>query len=543
VTTDTVTGYTVAGNAVTFEELITAATVGVTRKPLPLAAVRSREGDPETAADPATALLDAAAMATVARRAGYQPPRGITAPDAPAETAPAFSDRAARALREACDWKPAGGFPADNPLLADLLGAAAGAGYVAPPLLLPALLDAAVRRKAVRPEVADVLGARGRWLADHRPDWRQAVRSVAPAAAGPDLSPDVWRTGLLPQRRAYLAHLRHADPDTARDLLAAGWAQETGADRGQLISVLADGLSRADEEFLEAALDDRHGTVRAAARRLLGQLPGSAFSQRADRRADGVLRVERIRGRQGLVATLPGEPDGTAVRDGITARPPVPSIGAGAWLLAQVIAAAPLAGWTARLALPVTRIAGLPVAGGLGPDVHAGFRRAAVTQGDADWARALLAADGPGPGKSYPAAVWPSDQALAALLPPGARAARAAALLANLPLTTVNPPGWAGPSTPLLDELTQWPAPWPEPVAEAAASVLVRAAAMPNLPHAARMVIAAAARCLPATGPRDYAAWITRLADTHEQTWSAVLHSAAATIRFRRAFLEEIRPA
>jgi hypothetical protein len=308
--------------------------------------------------------------------------------------------------------------------------------------------------------------------------------SVAPAS-----SSDVWRTGRLPERRAYLARLREADPDAARDLLADGWAKETGADRGQLISVLERGLSLADEEFLDAALDDRHGTVRAAARRLLGRLPGTAFSQRANARAEGALRVERLRGGHALVATLPGEPDAA------------------------------------------------------GPDVHAGLRQAAVSQGDADWAQALLAAGGPGPGNNYPAAVWPSDQELAALLPPAVRVARAAALLSNLPLTTVNPPGWGAPSTPLLDELTRWPAPWPEPVAEAAAAVLDRAAAMPSLPHAARMLIMAGARCLPATGARDYAALLARLADAHEQTWSGVLRSAAATIRFRRAFLTEIHRA
>jgi hypothetical protein len=36
---------------------------------------------------------------------------------------------------------------------------------------------------------------------------------------------------------------------------------------------------------------------------------------------------------------------------------------------------------------------------------------------------------------------------------------------------------------------------------------------------------------------------LTRLADTYEQTWSGVLRSAAATIRFRRVFLTEIHRA
>jgi hypothetical protein len=570
----------VTGNravAVTFDDLVTAATVGVTRKPLSVTAVFPRGDDspyppvPDgpadghtgvlDAGDPAAALLDAAAMDTVARRAGFQPLRGLTPPDVPPETAPVFSARAVRALRTACDWATLPGSPgsgsrgpglpgsgaraiaADNPVLPDLLTAAAAAGYVAHPLLLPVLLDAAVRRTALRPVVAPVLGARGRWLAAQRPDWRQALGAGAGQGPGPGEhgDPETWRTGTLAQRRAYLTSLRAADPDAARDLLAAGWVKETGTDRGQLISVLARGLSASDEEFLEAALDDRHGTVRAAARRLLGQLPRSAFSQRAARRAEGVLRLEQRAGRRALVATLPGEPDAAALRDGITAKPPVSWIRTGAWLLTQVIAAAPLTGWTARLDLAPEEIVALRVAGDLGPDVHAGLRLATVSQGSADWARALLAADGPGPGASRPAALWPADPALAALLPPAARAARAAALLSALPLTTANPPGWAGVGSPLLDEIAAWPGPWPDVLADAALSLLVRAAALPNLPPAARTVITAGARCLPAAGPRDYAAWLTRLADAHPQAWSSLPRSAATVIGARRVFLEEIR--
>ncbi len=584
---------------VTFDNLVTAATVGVTRKPLTIAELdgpaAGRAGVLD-AGDPAAALLDAAAMDTVARRAGFQPLRGVTPPDllpetVSAEAEPAFSARAARALREACGWTvlPGSGLPAsgsgsagsgarglavDNPVLPDLLAAAAAAGYVASPLLLPALLDAAARRTAVRPAVASVLGARGRWLASQRPDWRQALdtdlapkteRALEiqpapdtertgepeqtgetspgdePGQAGLPGDPEAWRTGRLSERRAYLTRLRDADPDAARELLAAGWPKETGTDRGQLISVLARGLSRADEEFLEAALDDRHGTVRAVARRLLGQLPGSAFRHRTARRAEGVLRLEHRAGRRALIATLPGEPDAAALRDGITAKPPVSWIGTGAWLLTQVIAAAPLAGWTARLGLAPEEILTLRIPGDLGPDVHAGWRLAAIGQESADWARALLAADGPGPGKNRPAALWPADQALAALLPPEARAARAAALLSALPLATANPPGWAGVSSPLLDEIAAWPAPWPDVLADAALSLLVRAAAMQNLPAAARGVIASAARGLPATGPRDYAAWLTRLADARPQVWTSLLRSAAAVIGARRVFLEEIR--
>ena len=518
---------TVENNA-TFDDLVTAATVGVARKPLPIADL----------GDPAAALLDAAALHTVAQRAGYQPERGVTPPAPRAESAPAFSVRAARALRAACDWNAARGFPADNALLPDLLTAAAEAGYVASPPLLPALLDAAVRRTAVRPVVAAVLGGRGYWLAGHRPDWRQVAEAGAPGDLG-SYPPDAWRAGSLSQRRAYLTSLRDTDPGAARDLLAAGWTNESGTDRGQLISVLIRGLSLADEEFLEAALDDRHGTVRAGARRLLAQLPGSAFAQRADERAERVLRLDHRGPHAALLATLPGAPE-DAIRDGIAGRPPDSSIGTGTWLLTQVIAAAPLGNWTTLLRLSPAEIVALPVAGDLAADVHAGWRLAAVSQGDAEWAQALLDHSRQELGRNRPEAAWPPDQALTALLPPEARAARLAAQVAALPLTTVNPPGWTGMNSPLIGEVSAWPGPWPEILADAVLATLVRAASLTSLPTATRLLVNAAARGLPATGPRDYAGWLNRFADAHPQPWSGTLRSAATTIKYRRVFMDEI---
>jgi uncharacterized protein DUF5691 len=523
------------GSDVPFDQLVTAATVGVSRKPPPLPG------------DPATALLDAAAVATVARRAGYQPPRDVAPPAAPAETEPTFSARAARALRATCGWR-AGRFDVDSPLLPDLLGAAAGAGYVAYPLLLPALLDAAVSRTALRGPVAAVLGARGRWLAGHRPDWRQVAEQSAADGSG---DPETWRTGGPAQRRAYLARLRGADPDAARDLLAEGWATETGADRAALIAVLNDGLSLADEEFLEAALDDRASAVRLEARRMLARLPGSAFARRARRRADGVLRVERRGARSGVVATPPGTPDAAALRDGLNVSPPAPSIGTRAWQLTQVVAAAALADWTERFGRTPAEIVTLPVADGARADVHAGWRLAAVDQANAEWARALLAASDPGAGggasggrdagRGRPAAAWPPDSALAALLPPEERAARAAAALADMRLTSgVNPPGWTAPRAPLPDGVGDWPGPWPEVLADAVLATLERAGGLPVLPPAARLLLAAAARGLPAAGQRDYAAVLSRMAEACPQAWAPALREAAETVAFRRVFLAEI---
>ena len=66
-----------------FDDLVTAATVGVSRRPFAVtdlpgpAAPHAGTLDPS---DPAAALLDAAALLTVAQRAGFRPTHGAVGP-------------------------------------------------------------------------------------------------------------------------------------------------------------------------------------------------------------------------------------------------------------------------------------------------------------------------------------------------------------------------------------------------------------------------------------------------------------------------------
>src|SRR5581483_4875447 len=104
-------------------------------------------------------------------------------------------------------------------------------------------------------------------------------------------------------------------------------------------------------------------------------------------------------------------------RDGITASPPAAGVGVRAWLATQLIAAAPLGEWPRRFGLGVRELVSLEVRPAPDPagrpresdtrngrgarkdraadeslalEVHAGWRLAAVSQGDAEWAAALL---------------------------------------------------------------------------------------------------------------------------------------------------------
>ena len=157
------------------------------------------------------------------------------------------------------------------------------------------------------------------------------------------------------------------------------------------LSVLADGLSLADEPLLEAALDDRAAEVRSRAAHLLARLPGSALGQRMAERGLGCLRLARGISGTRLVASPPAECDAAMRRDGITPGP-----GAGrsqladqAHLLLEVIARTPLDTWTGEFGRSAEQILAVP-AGGWAPVLFTGWSRAAMAQRDQEWMAALI---------------------------------------------------------------------------------------------------------------------------------------------------------
>lgn len=539
-----------------YDDLVAAATVGIARRPIAVTGL----GGPGIgydavldADDPAAALLDAAALLTVARRAGVQPRRGVTVPAPPADSAPALSARAVEALRQLC-W-PSGYWSRSSPLpegelLAELLTAAADAGYLATGPFLTDLLEVSIASPAVRPAITRMLGARGRWLAWYRPEWRDSL--LVPSDPETDSGLETWRAGTPDERLAYLSDLRDRDPAAARDLLAAAWGQEHGRNRARFISVLSRHLSPADEEFLETTLKDRAPTVHAQVTRMLARLPDSAYCRRGSQRAGRLLRLDAEGAGPRLVVMLPAKPDPMSVRDGVTAKPPSSAIRPGAWWLTGALAAAPLSDWTERFNLTPAEIVALPVEGNLGTDVHAGWRLAAIRQGNCKWARVLLEAESPDGADGRPPAAWPPDHVLAAALPPGEWAAF---LLADISM--VLPRGaYTYPYRvsehdqhidAMLTDLAAFPPPWPAAFADAVIAAFDREGATVEKPrregvstrHAANELIRAAKRRMPTGGGTDYAAELMRLASSSPFTYAG-FKSAAEAITLRRAFYEEI---
>ncbi|MEV5328703.1 DUF5691 domain-containing protein [Nonomuraea sp. NPDC052634] len=342
-------------------------------------------------------LLEAAAVETVRRRAGASTP-GEHTPDggkpsdgasgeerkaaeergagegrepgggrAPEEERAAIGRRAAERLRRILDGE-------HERLLPEWLAAAAATGRRVPPYVLPELLDRGRRDRSIRVHLGVLAGQRGRWLAGLNPAWDYLLDEP---------TGETWELGGAADRRAHLSALRAADPGQARALLESTWEQETPDDRAGFVEVLAEGLSMADEPFLEQALDDRRREVRQAAANLLTRLPSSRMSRRMAERLRACVTIDG----DVIAVEAPAYCDKEMERDGIRQKPPR-GIGERAWWLQQIIARAPLSAWGHRPA----RLLAMKIPD-WDADVKSAWVRAAVLQRDPEWARAMFGWD------------------------------------------------------------------------------------------------------------------------------------------------------
>ncbi|TXS39722.1 DUF5691 domain-containing protein, partial [Streptomyces sp. t39] len=449
-----------SGTASPWEELVTAALLGTDRRP------PSPELVPP-GKEPPLALLDAAAVQTVRRRAGLRPAvaaaaRPAAAPHDPRPAPPAAARRRlAQLLADRAGTAGSGGRRGTSPDLTELLpqwlAAANDRGYRAPASALPALLDAARARTDLRPQALAFAGPRGLWLARLNPEWRFALRggpggSAVPSPEDADAVRRLWDEGLFAERVALLSALRAHDAGAARTLLASTWASERAEDRLMFLDSLRSGLTGADEPFLEQALADRSRNVRATAAELLSALPRSALAARMAARAASCVALDHSGGAGPVISVeAPHECDADMQRDGVV--PTAPSgRGERSWWFGQLVEAAPLSIWPARLGgRAPEEIVALPVGDDWADELHAAWCRAAVRQHDVQWSRALLttpaAPPSAGPGTTSPA----ERSKLLATLPEEERAGWVAEFIAAhglseaFQLLGVCAVPWAGP--------------------------------------------------------------------------------------------------
>ncbi|MFD5428881.1 DUF5691 domain-containing protein [Streptomyces sp. NPDC127084] len=409
--------------ATDWEELVSSALLGTDRRTPP-------SGVLSPGKEATVALLDAAAMHTVRRRAGLTPAAARPLPEpAPQDTRPPLPGPARRRLAQLLAGRAApsgsggrrGTAPDLTELLPQWLAAANEKGYRAPASALPALLEAARARTDLRPAALRFAGPRGLWLAGLNSDWKFALRGAwgSATAGGPGggaalPAPEdvmgvrkLWDEGLFAERVAVLTSVRAHDPAAALALLSATWSTERAEDRLMFLDSLRTGLSDSDEPFLESALSDRSRNVRATAAELLSSLPHSALAERMAERVVSCVARDRSGGATVITVEAPHECDAAMQRDGVV---PVPPSGRGerSWWLGQLVESAPLAIWPQRLGgRAPEEIVALPVADGWREELHAAWCRAAVRQRDPEWSRALLGAP------SAPPASGPGTSSLA----------------------------------------------------------------------------------------------------------------------------------
>ena len=289
--------------------------------------------------DAASRLLRAAGAAALHEWAGHSPsPAAADVEPAEPDRLPPCPPAAASVLEEVLQ--------ANEPaLLHEWLDLAAAANVRAPHAAVPHLLDRARRDKSLRGKVAAACDARGEWLATLNPAWNFA-------AAKPEDLDAAWQTGTRDERVAALAERRKQDAAAGLAMVRSTWDQDAAADRAAFVAALAEGLSMADEPFLEDCLDDRSKQVREAAAELLARLPASRLVGRMTQRAFGFVRLVPV---GDIEVALPSTFENDWARDGLQAKPPR-KVGERQWWLRQIIARVPPWVWLDRSGRAATSV-------------------------------------------------------------------------------------------------------------------------------------------------------------------------------------------
>lgn len=262
----------------------------------------------------ASVLSAAAILVLYGRAGGIAMPAGETRlQPCPADERPHCSAAASTRLAGLLEQS-------QSPLLAEWLQAAADCAVRVPEEYLPNVLDAGKRQSELRPLINAVLGHRGHWLAAQNPAW-----SFGEAVSDEQTQSDeIWQVGSKAQRLSFLKYYREHDAAKARELLTMTWTQEPSVERSEFLATFATGLSMADEEFLENALDDKRKEVRQTAAGLLAQLPESCLVARTFERLKSILKISAAGKLKGLLGRgvkieieLPKEFDKAMARDGV----------------------------------------------------------------------------------------------------------------------------------------------------------------------------------------------------------------------------------
>lgn len=280
----------------------------------------------------------------------------------------------------------------DVPLAVEWCELASARNLRIPDSLLPEILDWWTMMPGRPAAVYAAAGRRGQWLASLNLAWRKpVVTEEVPADAD-----NIWQTGASADRLALLRTMRRSELERPRRMIESTWSTDTAADRAKFVAALAEGLSMADEAFLESALDDRSKQVREAAAALLAKLPDSRLAARMLERAVPMFTVRSVK--KGLLRSArpvvevepPAAFDPAWARDGIEEK--ASGRGQRAWWMTQILAATPLDALTARLGLSAAELVEGVSESPFAPNLMSAWSERAPAEGNAGWCDAILSA-------------------------------------------------------------------------------------------------------------------------------------------------------
>ncbi len=326
--------------------------------------------------DPARLILKAAATMSMMRKAGIQPKdfEGDLPTTTEKHQTNICSKRAIQYLNMILRRN-------DLSILAEFLTTLKKYNKSLPPESLPLILDKAIKTPSIWEALNPALSGRGRWLMAQNPSW---------ATLGYTPTLDDWETGNTKERAAYLRHQRSIDPTAALTLLEETWSQENTTTRKKLLDILEIGLSKGDDAFLSALLENKQKNIREKAANLLSKIPTSSFNQRMLIRLKKLITVKKINKQPTLEIKLPKGVDDTMIKDGIKASLQLYRSGNKASQLAQMINKLPLDYWNELTGLSPLKLLPLFIENAYAYLVLSSVSNAAVHHNNKEWSLLIL---------------------------------------------------------------------------------------------------------------------------------------------------------
>ena len=330
----------------------------------------------ESAVDPAQSLLQAAAIEHLCQQAGTVPLRADPPPACEPEKKPYVSVAAANAF----DDLLRGSF---SDLATEWINITRESGLIAKPRLLPTLLAIGNRDPSVRSAISDIVGNRGRWLAEVEAKWPWLDASEEV------LDDDLWKTGTPEQRRRWLQQKLNQNPELAAASIAASWPGDSPDTREEFTRLVALSPHPAHEHWLQSnAVCDRRQNIRQHAMCALMSIEQSAFRQRSLARAASVLKVsKKLIAKNQLDCEPPAAFDPDWKQDGLKEKPPTGTGPRDYWLY-QILSVIPLRDWAELVghAEPMT----LKINSDWSETVLRAWQQSAMTHSDTESVMSLL---------------------------------------------------------------------------------------------------------------------------------------------------------